>query len=97
MGEAMKDYLAVSGLGPKLRDWPVLDAWRKVLGEPLCRRARPMAFHAGRLVVEVESSAHLQELRNFTGEQYRLQANRALIDQGWGREAIRQVAFKLKQ
>ena len=92
MGEAMNDYLEVSGLGRKLQDWPVFEAWRQALGEPLAERARPVAFVHGELSVEVESSAHLHEFKNFTGERYRCLANRRL-----GREAIRQVAFKLKR
>ena len=44
------------------------------------------------LLVEVESSAHLQELKQFTGEDFRRRANERL-----GRERIRRVVFKLKR
>ena len=86
MGEAMQDYLTASGLGRKLRDWPVHDAWRSAAGEALARRARPVAYRHGVLTVEVDSAAHLQELKGFTGDQYRVLANRNL-----GREEISQV------
>jgi hypothetical protein len=92
MGEAMQDYLAASGLGRKLRDWPVHDAWICAAGEALARRARPVVYRNGVLTVEVDSAAHLQELKGFTGEHYRVLANRHL-----GREEIHQVVFKLKQ
>ena len=92
MGDAMKSYLDASGLGEKLRDWPVYDAWRQALGPELSRRARAVAFRRGELVVEVESAAHKQELESFTGEQYRRLANQHLRS-----ERIARVAFKLKR
>ena len=90
-GKAVKEFLAASGLGAKLRDWPVYEAWRVVLGEELGRRARAVDLRRGELIVEVESAAHLHELANFTGERYR-----QLTNQHLGREAVRKVSFKLK-
>lgn len=93
LGDVMRQYLDASGLGQRLRDWPVYDAWRVAVGEELARRARPVDYRrGGELVVEVESAAHLQELRNFTGERYRALANQRL-----GQERIRRVTFKLKR
>ena len=51
-----------------------------------------MRFHFGELTVEVESAPHLHELQNFTGEQYRCEANRIL-----GEERIKKVQFRLKR
>ncbi|MCA8979854.1 MAG: DUF721 domain-containing protein [Planctomycetes bacterium] len=85
-------FLSKSGIGRQLRQGEVLDAWRKVLGPRLSRRARAVRFLRGELVVQVDSATHLQELQNFTGEQYRHQANRLLGD-----ERIKSVAFRLKQ
>ncbi len=90
--KAVKEFLAASGLGARLRDWPVYEAWRAVLGEDLSRRARAVDFRRGQLFVEVESAAHLHELANFTGERYRQLTNRHL-----GRETVQKVSFKLKQ
>jgi len=92
LGDAMRAFLAESGLATKLRDWPVLEAWSKAAGEQLARRARAVRFQDGELLVEVESAAHLQELKSFTGERYRRLANEHL-----GRESIRRVVFKLKR
>jgi hypothetical protein len=92
LGDAIGAFLKDSGLGPKMREWKVYDAWREVLGPELGKRARAVAFRRGELVVEVESAAHLQELKTFTGEAYRIAANRSL-----GSERIRVVAFKLKR
>jgi len=91
MRDALHSYLRSSGLGSRLRDWPVYEAWGKVVGETLAQRARPVRFAGGELVIEVESAPQYQELKNFTGEQYRLLANREL-----GRTAIERVTFKLK-
>lgn len=91
LGQAVQQFLKESGLGEKMRDWPVYEAWAKALGDELARRARPVDFKHGQLFVEVESAAHLSELRGFTGERYRALANRHL-----GAERIRRVSFKLK-
>jgi hypothetical protein len=90
--QAVKEFLSASGLGDKMRDWPVYDAWRKALGEELSRRARAVDFRRGELFVEVESAAHHHELANFTGERYR-----QLMNQHLGRPAVRKVSFKLKR
>lgn len=92
MRDAMRAFLSQSGLDRRLRDWPVFEAWNAVVGEALARRARPVRYRAGELLVEVESAAHLQELRGFTGEEFRRIANQRLE-----REEIRRVVFKLKR
>ena len=92
MGDALKVFLAESGLGAKLRDWDVHQAWRETLGPVLCKRARSVLYRRGELVVEVESAAHKQELESFTAEGYRQQANRRL-----GTDRIQRVTIKLKR
>jgi hypothetical protein len=89
--DALHVYLRQSGLGTKLRDRPVYEAWSSACGEKLARRAQAVQFRGGELVVEVESAAHLQELKNFTGEGYRNRANQQL-----GSARIERVVFKLK-
>lgn len=81
-----------SGIGARTRQAPVYAAWSRALGSELARRARPVRFSRGELVVEVESAAHFHELSNFTGEQYRKLANDDL-----GGEEIRKVVFKLRR
>lgn len=75
-----------------MRDLPVFEAWRTAAGENVARRARAVRFRDGELVIEVESAAHLQELKSFTGETLRQRAN-----ERFGREVIRRIVFKLKQ
>lgn len=91
-GDAVRDFLRSSGLGAKLKDYPIYEAWRVVLGPDLSRRARAVDFRRGELIVEVESAAHHHELANFTGERYR-----QLTNQHLRREAVRMVTFKLKR
>ena len=90
--DALKEYLRESGLGTRLRYWQIYQAWSKALGIKLSKRARPVRFERGVLTVELESAAHMHELKNFTGENYRIQANKIL-----GSERIARVEFKLKR
>ena len=69
----------------------VFEAWTQAVGAKLAQRAVPVRFRGGELQVEVDSSAHLQELENFTGDNYRAGANRRL-----GAHVIQRVTFKLK-
>lgn len=88
--EALERFLSTSGLAPRMRAARVFQAWNEAAGEALARRARPVAFRAGELVVEVDSSAHLGELRGFTGEDLRRRANERL-----GSERILRVVYRL--
>ncbi|MCB9914478.1 MAG: DUF721 domain-containing protein [Planctomycetes bacterium] len=90
--EAMHGFLRESGLALKLEHAQVYRAWSDALGERLARRARPVRFQFGELAVEVESSTHLHELQNFTGEAFRAEANRRLGD-----ERIKKVVYHLKR
>ena len=92
MGEAVRSFMQASGLGAQLKDMRVYNAWREALGADLARRARAVAFRAGELIVEVESSPQLSQLKGFTGESYRQEANRVL-----GSERIRRINYKLKR
>ena len=89
--EALEELFRKSGIHSRRRDSVVFEAWGDALG-PLGSHARAVRFERGKLVVEVQSSVHMQELSSFTGEDYRKQANRIL-----GEERIRKVVFKLKR
>ena len=91
-GDALSRYLKASGLSLRMQHLDVYRAWNEAVGPALARRARPVSFKSGALCVEVESAAHLQELQNFTGDQYRTLANARLGD-----ALIRKIAFRLKQ
>jgi len=88
----MVAFLRDSGLDSKLAQARVAKAWNEAVGEPMAKRARPVRFQKGELLVEVQSAAHLQELTNFTGERYRVLANKKL-----GAARITRVVFQLQR
>jgi hypothetical protein len=92
MNDAMRGFLRDSGLAAQMRYWPVFEAWSRVVGHDIARRARPVRFARGELCVEVESAAHLHELANFSGERFRDLANAHL-----GKPEIQRVVFRLKR
>ena len=92
IARALDGFLAASGLSERLRHSGVYRAWSEAVGGALGRHARAVRFAGGDLYVEVDSAAHMHELSNFTGEQYRELANARL-----GSEQIRRVHFQLKR
>ena len=90
--DALDGFLRASGLSSRMRSWPVFQAWIEALGSDLARRAKPVRFERGELVVEVDSATHFQELASFTGEGYRERANARLP-----KPEIRRVVFRLKR
>jgi hypothetical protein len=96
MQDAVRDFLEDSGLARQMRQWPVFEAWSQALGRDLARRAKPVHFARGELCVEVDSSVHLHELMNFTGEHYRALANTRLRERA-GKSEIQRIVFRLKR
>jgi hypothetical protein len=92
IGRALDGFLAASGLTERLRHAPVYRAFAEALGVALGRHARAVRFERGNLYVEVDSAAHLHELSNFAGDEFREIANARL-----GSELIRRVHFQLKR
>jgi len=92
IGDVVQRFLRASGLSAHMRHFAVYEAWDSALGKELARRARPVGFQNGLLSIEVQSAAHLHELQNFTGEQFRTLANARL-----GKSEIRKVVFRLKR
>lgn len=92
LSEALAGFLRESGLGGKLYNWPIFRAWQQAAGPELARHARAVKFTRGELLVEVESAAHMHELANFTGEEYRVRINEHL-----GKEEVRRLTFHLKR
>jgi hypothetical protein len=69
----------------------VFKAWTEALEAGMRAHAQPVRFRSGELTVEVDSAVHLQEMKNFTGDDYRRKANEHL-----GKNTIRRVVFKLR-
>jgi hypothetical protein len=92
LGDAVQRYLAAAGLGQRRRDAAIYAAWDEAVGPELALTARATSFSKGQLVVEVASSALLQELVGFSGEGYKQHAN-SILD----RPHIRRVTFRLRR
>ena len=68
IGDAIRSFLKESGLRQPARDERVFRAWSDAVGSDWSRRAIPVSYRSGQLTIEVDSSVHLQELKNFRGE-----------------------------
>lgn len=68
IGEILRELLEASGLGGKLKHIEVYTAWDDAIGPELGRHARIAGFAHHRLYVDVDSAAHLHELRTFHKE-----------------------------
>lgn len=90
--EVVGAWLESSGLSAGAGEVRALGAWRKAAGAALSRRAQPVSLRGGVLVVELQSSAHLNELKNFAGEDVRARANALL-----GSERIARVEYRLRR
>ena len=66
------DKLGVFG---GIREQRVVEAWAEAVGPEILARAKAAQLRGTTLMVEVDSAALLQEMRNFTGEKHRLRAN----------------------
>lgn len=89
--DVLQTFLRSNGLSSRSVTNEILQAWGDAVGTQLANRARAVRFRSGELTVEVDSSAHYQELKNFTGDQYRRKANKLL-----GSERVQRVIFKLR-
>ena len=67
-------------------------AWSRAAGPAFGRCSQPVSLRDGEMTVEVSSSAHFHELKNFEGEAIRHRANAEL-----GRELIHRVVFRPKR
>lgn len=62
LSEAIPDVLRIIGLDDRWRQNQVAEAWSEVVGAPIARHARPVAFRKQTLIVGVDHSAWLREL-----------------------------------
>jgi hypothetical protein len=90
LAATLQAILAEAGRGRRGGNQHIFEAWNQAVGAEQARHAIPLGFQRGELRVQVDSSARLHELRGFTGETHRAEANRIL-----GEPAILKVAFKL--
>ena len=65
LGDILRDYLEVSGLGQELRHLELHRAWEEVVGPEVAAQARIVGFVRHKLYVEVTSAARRHELSAF--------------------------------
>ncbi len=66
VGEVLRAFLETSGLANQLKHLEIYSAWEEVVGPAIARRTRIAGFTRHKLYVDVDSAAHLQELRTFS-------------------------------
>ena len=92
LGDALKEYLDDSRVLQRKKAAPALAAWDEAAGPELSARATAVSFRRGELIIEVDNSSLLPELRGFASEDLRTRAD-ALLEGA----TIRKLSFKLKR
>jgi hypothetical protein len=92
ISEVLGQMLRSPALSSRTQRAKAFAAWSRAAGPAFCRCSRPVRMQDGEMTVEVSSSAHLHELKNFEGEGIRHRANAEL-----GRELIHRVVFRPKR
>lgn len=92
MGDAVSEFMQWSGLNNRRKAAPAFVAWDEAVGPELMTRARAVSFRKGELIVEVDSSSLLAELKGFASEDLRTRADELLEG-----ITIRKLTFKLKR
>ncbi len=88
LGDAISEWLRLSGHGARLEDARTEAAWREVMGEAVSRKTRFLRVRDGVLTVELDSGPMKEE---FLMARTRIQT---MINEHLGREAIRQVVIR---
>ena len=91
LGDAINEYLNQSGLGLRRKSIPAIDAWNAAVGPEMAAIAQAVSYRRGELIIEVQDSTLLSELRGFAAEDLRTRAD-ALLEGA----RIRKLTFKLK-
>lgn len=87
VGGTLAGLLDGLGLSATLKGWEAISVWSETVGAPANERSRAVAFDAGRLIVEVESSAWMTQL-SFLKRDIKARLNRRL-----GGDIIKDIQF----
>lgn len=80
---------AARGLAGRLKEYRVYGQWERIVGKVIARHARPLSLRAKKLVVQVDSSAWMQQLSLLKPEIIE-KANRSL-----GQNSVKSITLKL--
>lgn len=72
----------------------VFEAWDRIVPPHYLGRCRAVSFRAGRLIVVVESSPLLEELRGFRQEEFISLLNQDLVRTGQAQAIVRRLEFR---
>ena len=88
LGDALSEWLRLSGHGRRLEDARAEAAWREVMGEAVSRKTRYLKVRDGVMTVELDSGPMKEE---FLMARTRI---RTLINGHVGAEVIREVVIR---
>ena len=88
MGDALQDWLRLSGHGARLEDARAELAWKEVMGEAVSRKTRYLKVRSGVMTVELDSAPMKEEVMMARS---RIQA---MINEHLGVETIREVIIR---
>ena len=88
LGDALQDWLRLSGHGARLEDARAELAWKEVMGEAVSRKTRYLKVRSGVMTVELDSAPMKEE---FMMARSRIQA---MINEHLGVETIHEVIIR---
>jgi predicted nucleic acid-binding Zn ribbon protein len=88
LGEALTEWLRVSGHGARMEDVRAEAAWKEVMGEAVSRKTRFIRVRDGVMVIELDSAPMKEE---FLMAKSRI---RTIMNEHLGREVIREVVIR---
>ena len=88
LGEALQDWLRLSGHGARLEDARAELAWKEVMGEAVARKTRYLKVRSGIMTVELDSAPMKEE---FLMARTRI---RTMINEHLGKETVREVIIR---
>lgn len=88
LGEALTEWLRLSGHGARMEDARAEAAWQEVMGEAVSRKTRFIRVRDGVMVIELDSAPMKEE---FLMAKSRIQT---IMNEHLGREAIREVIIR---
>ncbi len=87
----LKKFIASNSLGESISQIELLTRWEEILSPILSKHAKPSGIREGELLIEVSSSAWMNELL-FLKDELKNRLNEAV-----GRELIKGIRFYLKE
>lgn len=90
MGNVLEKVLKKLGLERRAREARIAQEWGRIVGEKIARHSAPVGVRGRTLIVNVDSSVWLAELRQFFKEKMLEQIHREL-----GEKRIRDIRFRI--